>query len=436
MAAPVLKRFLVLLLSVLVSQQGYAKRPGINYAERLFINGYEKFNLPVTEYDYRSYFASIPPADQLRQQQSFFIQLDSVLGVVDSSGLTSRQRLHLETMRYEAAFNLQRLELELSWVEAGRKTPLNGLHDLPDAAGWYSLFIRRFTSTHASPEEVFEMGKREVARVYREIQRIRQQLGYNGDSAFYAHLSSPAFRLTSGKEIVRRFQSVDSVVRRHLSGFVGGSAIPKVHPMEWPDADANTPPGMYLNHANNAYGRDVFLYNFFGGRYNSRVIEWLYMHEAIPGHHLQSTLRPADPLLDMLLYPGNFEGWACYVEYYGTELGLYRDVYSELGKWEWDLVRSARLVIDAGIHYYGWSHAEALAYWKANIPGQDDIAEREVTRVTRWPAQALSYKVGADAIFHMQEEWKKRHPSASLADFRKQYLGYGMAPLEVIQRLL
>ncbi len=436
MAASSLKRFLVLLLLLLAGLQVYATKPGISYVEQLFINGYNKFGLPVTEYDYRRYFASIPSAEQLQQQRAFFMQLDSVSALVDTSGLKPRQRLHLETMRYEAAFNLRRLELEQSWVEAGRKAPLNGLHDLPDAAGWYSLFITRFTSTHTSPEEVFAMGKREVARVHGEMRRIREKLGYTSDSALYAHLSSPVFSLTSANEIVRRFQWVDSVVRRHLDGFVGRCAVPAVLPMAWPEADANTPPGMYLNRANNAYGRDVFLYNFFGGQYNSRVIEWLYMHEAIPGHHLQSTQRPADSLLDLLLYPGNFEGWACYVEYYGAELGLYGDVYSELGKWEWDLVRSARLVIDAGIHYYGWSHDKALAYWKENIPGQDDIAEREVTRVTRWPAQALSYKVGADAIFNMQEKWKKKHPLGGLAEFRRQYLAYGMAPLAVIQQLL
>lgn len=413
-----------------------AKRPGVADVTRTFIGGYNRFNLPVTEYDYRNYFAAVPADDQLQKQQAFFLQMDSLLKLVDSATATPAQRLHLAVIQYEVSFNLRRLQLERSWLNAGRKIPAGGLHDLPDAAGWYSLFIRRFTSTYTSPEDVFAMGKREVARVQKEIRRIRGQLGFHNDSLFYAHLASPAFYLSSKAAIVSRFQSVDSTVRAHLAAFVGPCSIPAVYPMEWPDADAHTPPGMYLNHAYNAYGRDVFLYNFFTGRYNSRVIEWLYMHEAIPGHHLQATLRPSDSLLDLLLYPGNFEGWACYVEYYGATLDLYRDLYSELGKWEWDLVRSARLVIDAGIHYYGWSHAEALAYWKASIPGQDDIAEREVSRVTNWPAQALSYKVGADAIFHLQDDWQARHPSGSLNEFRRQFLGYGMVPLAVLRGFL
>jgi uncharacterized protein (DUF885 family) len=194
---------------------------------------------------------------------------------------------------------------------------------------------------------------------------------------------------------------------------------------------------MYSNHANNAYGKDVFQFNFYNKRYNRRSMEWLYMHEAIPGHHLQYSFREsrkARPLEDLFLYPGNFEGWGCYIEYFGKDVGLFQDPYSYLGKWEWDLVRSARLVMDAGIHYYGWTHAQALAYWKSVVPGQDDIAEREVSRVTNWAAQTLSYKVGADCIFKMKEQWLKRHPGKDASNFHRRYLEIGMVPLAVMQK--
>src|SRR5205085_9502863 len=109
-----------------------------------------------------------------------------------------------------------------------------------------------------------------------------------------------------------------------------------VYPVEWGDAGPNTPPGIYLNHEFNSYGKDVFQFNFYGNRYNIRAVEWLYMHEAIPGHHLQFSIRnrgQTDSIQELFLYPGNFEGWACYVEYEGKKLGLYTDEYSYLGKW-------------------------------------------------------------------------------------------------------
>jgi uncharacterized protein (DUF885 family) len=192
---------------------------------------------------------------------------------------------------------------------------------------------------------------------------------------------------------------------------------------------------MYINRSSNAYGKDVFQFNFFTKKYNKRAIEWLYMHEAIPGHHLQFSIGKQHNVFEELFYyPGNFEGWGCYVEYFGKDVGLFKEPYSYLGKWEWDLVRSARLVIDVGIHYYGWNREKALQYWKQTIPDQDDIAEREVTRVTNWPGQALSYKVGASRIFKMQAEWEKKYPGKPLREFYQRFLSMGRLPLSVIEQ--
>jgi uncharacterized protein (DUF885 family) len=151
---------------------------------------------------------------------------------------------------------------------------------------------------------------------------------------------------------------------------------------------------------------------------------------------LQATLRKETPLQQLFLYPGNFEGWGCYVEYYGKELGLYKDVYCYLGKCEWDLVRSARLVLDAGIHYYGWSHQQALAYWNATIPSQHEIAEREVSRVTNWPGQTLSYKVGAACIMQLRKAWQERHQGRSVVGFHKWFMQMGNCPLVVLKNNL
>jgi uncharacterized protein (DUF885 family) len=291
-----------------------------------------------------------------------------------------------------------------------------------------------------SPEDVFELGKKEVARVQKEIEKIKNNLGFEDNDQFLKTLHEPKFFLTEKSAIIKRFGSIDSTVRQHLSKFLGNVTIPAVQPMEWPDAGPATPPGIYLSKVDNSFGVDVFQFNFYGGKYNWRAMEWLYMHEAIPGHHLQSALRRQHPetaqLTEVFLYPGNFEGWGCYVEYFGSDLGLYKDKYSLLGKWEWDLVRSARLVLDAGIHYYGWTHEEALKYWEENVSGQENIAEREVNRVTNWAAQTVSYKAGADFIFKLKEKWLASHPGKSTADFHRTYLNAGPVPLPVVEKNL
>ncbi len=420
-------------LLVLIALPRIACAQSFEKLKAIFASEYTVFAPPNYVYDYRAYFKNIATGEGVLRQEAFFRKWDSVMQKAVIEKLSKEQRICRATIKYEIRQNLERIKLEKEWINDGRNTPVNGLYTLRNHKEWYQHFVRKYTSTNITPEEVFGMGKAEVARVQKEIARIRIELGYNDEAAFYKHLSDDVFFITDKGKVVAGFDRIDSIVRAHLRVFVQVKNVPPVFSMEWPDANAQTPPGMYDNHENNAYGRDVFQFNFYGQRYNSRVMDWLYMHEAIPGHHLQASLRLHDSLLDMFTYPGNFEGWACYVEYYGKDLGLYADAYSELGKWEWDLVRSVRLVLDAGIHYYGWSREEALKYWRENIKGQDDIAEREVTRVTNWTAQALSYKIGAAYIFKLQEQWLKKHPTEDVRVFRKEFLSNGMVPLAAFE---
>jgi uncharacterized protein (DUF885 family) len=281
------------------------------------------------------------------------------------------------------------------------------------------------------------LGHREVSRAGREIAAIRQATGMDS-AAFYRHLADASFLLSDRTAVAAAFARTDSIIRQHLTAFTGPVYVAPVPAVEWPGADDRTPPARYLTGADNEYGRPVFQYNFRDGQFNSRAVEWLYLHEAIPGHHLQATLAgryPSGGLQQLFRYPGNFEGWASYVEYYGADLGLYRDPYSLLGKWEWDLVRSARLVIDAGIHYHGWNRQHALGYWRKTIPGQDGIAMREIGRVTAWPAQVLSYKAGADCIMQLRRQTEARYGTRfDAARFHRAFLSFGNRPLEVIRR--
>ena len=399
-----------------------------------FVADYQKLDLPPFTYDYRDYFNSIPGVETLNAQEDFFRYVESGLRAFNQTSLQAGDRTTFNHIAYETSFNLERIALEKAWINAGRNVPTGGLSQLQNGKAWYSWFVKRYTGTAITPQEVYELGLSEVKHVKNQIESIQSKLGFKDSAAFYKHLGDDTFYITYKQQLVNGFARIDSIVRTRLNRFVGDVDVPPVYAMEWPEAGPNTPPGIYLNRQNNAYGKDVFQFNFYNRRYSRRSMEWLYLHEAIPGHHLQSSLRNVAPLQELFLYPGNFEGWACYVECFGDELGLYTDPYAELGKWEWHLVRSARLVIDAGIHYYGWSREQALDYWRKTITGQDDIAEREVTRVTNWSAQALSYKVGADFIFAMRKRWTSLHPHQPVSEFHKAYLNAGNMPLTVLEQ--
>jgi uncharacterized protein (DUF885 family) len=404
--------------------------------------GYQKLKIPQLEYDYKSYFNEIPDTNNLNLQEEFFRDIQTKLFGLNYSSLKERDKLHYDQLVYECSFNIQRIRLEKKWVIAGRNIPVAGLHNLNDNREWYNLFTKRFTSLDLSPEDIYGLGLSETKMVQKKIAEIRLRLGFEDSATFYKYLKSDTFLLKDKNDIIKRYSTIDSIVRINLAKFIYVKDVPPVYVMEWPDANKFTPPGCYINRDYNAYGKDVFQFNFYGGVHNLRAMEWLYLHEAIPGHHLQATEWNSESKDDSILqqlfsYPGNFEGWACYVEYFGKDFNLYQNPYSELGKWEWDLVRSVRVVIDVGIHYYGWDYNKALTFWKSNIEGQDDIAEREITRITNWPGQVLSYKAGAHEIMAMKEKYiVKQGNKYDVRKFHSLYLSLGMAPLAIMEKYI
>jgi uncharacterized protein (DUF885 family) len=365
-----------------------------------FLEGYQALAIPETELDYKANFQNIPNSEQLTSQQNFFFNFSRRIDSINKTFPDAEDMFRLKQLRYETDLNLERILLEKKWNDDGRTIPAGGLHSLPNFKEWYRFYIKLFTSVNISPEDVHAFGKSEVQKIRRQVDSIRKKSKLE-EKDFYTLLRRDSFFLTDKNVILSSYADIDKTVRKNLGKLFTSFEIPPIGIMEWPGAGPSTPPGMYLDKGRNAYGKDVFQYNFYGAKHNRRCMDWLYMHEGIPGHHFQSIFKNSlnkGPLQNQFFYFGNAEGWACYIEDLGKELGLYQNDFTFLGKLEWDLVRSARLVMETGIHYYGWTREEAMAYWKENIKGQDEIADREITRITNWAGQALCYKVGAMAI--------------------------------------
>lgn len=403
---------------------------------KAFNGEFVQLGIPEMVYDYVDYFGSVPDSSHISRQQHFFLQQTKQLSTFQREKLSGKRKVQYDHIRYELDFNLFRTKLELEWLRAGRIVPTGGISDLKNNREWYGYFVRKFTSLNTSPEDIIAYGTSEVKRINHELDSISRLLGYSDKNAFRTFLNDSVQYYYETAAIKHAFARTDSTIRSHLPAFLGNVSIPPVIPVEWPNANAYTPPGIYLNQTDNLYGADVFMYNFYGGQFSKRAIEWLYLHEAIPGHHLQASLRrQRQSFLEesVFTYPGNFEGWACYVEDCGKELGMYKDPVSYFGKCEWDLVRSARLVLDAGIHCEGWSSEQALEYWKSSVEGLDHLADREIQRVTNWPGQALSYKLGARFIREQFASCATREGNQfDQIRFYTTFLSFGMLPLPVI----
>ena len=186
------------------------------------------------------------------------------------------------------------------------------------------------------------------------------------------------------------------------------------------------------------YSNNIFYYNFFEEPFNKRQIPWLYLHEALPGHHYEinySRSLEKLPTQELFYNPGYSEGWAAYVEEIGYDIGAYQNIYDELGKWEWDIIRSVRVPLDVGLNYYAWSDERAMMFWRQHIQGKDDIGRREIARMKRWPCQVITYKYGANKIL----KWKAKFeevPDFSLKTFHEKLLGYGPLPFSILEHLI
>ena len=174
------------------------------------------------------------------------------------------------------------------------------------------------------------------------------------------------------------------------------------------------------------------------GKYNYFAMEGLFIHEAIPGHHYQIAIQQeaAIPEFRKAYVTSAFaEGWALYAESLGKELGMYTDPYQYLGRLNNEIERAVRLVVDAGIHYKGWSREKAIAYVLENQPVSSIEAEQRVERYMVIAGQAVSYKVGELKIIELRERAKKKLGNKfDIKEFHDEVLKDGCLPLLILER--
>ena len=400
-----------------------------------FVKGYKNLNIEELGVDYKTNLMHISPVDTLNMRLFFFERYQKLTLAFSHYTLDSNDRLQLQHLQYQINFELRRVRLEKKFKgEDPKDNILNGgLSKLRDGKEWYGLYVDKYVSKQISADSLLAMGKAQVKFVQAQIQRIQNRLGYKGQNeAFYKMLNDSSFVLTDSAKVEHKYAEIQAIVLKHLGSQFADVNITAVKILPSPQSGPQTPPAYF--------DKGVFYFNFYRSRHNIRNMDYLYLHEGIPGHHYDAEefeKRKQFPLEQLFSYSYNgcFEGWAAYCEYLGKDLGLYNSAYAEAGRWQWDLVRSARVVIDVGIHYRGWTKKKALAYWHETIPGQDDIAEREVTRCMNWPCQVLSYKAGELAILKLKTYAQKlQGRSFDIKRFHTLILKHLKLPLQVMER--
>ncbi|MDG1710886.1 MAG: DUF885 domain-containing protein [Flavobacteriaceae bacterium] len=301
-----------------------------------------------------------------------------------------------------------------------------GVSESPNGKEYYQSRIDFYTTLKMTPESVHKKGLEEVARIKKQMEAIIQEVKFKGSfSEFLRYLrTNPKFYAKTPDELLAHARNIAKKLDEQLPRYF--KTLPRkpygVAPV--PDAIApkytsgryvgtspdSTDPGYYWVNTYDLPSRPLY------------AIPSLTAHEAVPGHHLQGALNnelpESIPQFRRNLYLSAYgEGWGLYTEYLANEMGIYTTPYEHFGKLTYEMWRACRLVVDTGIHAFGWTREEAVNFMAKNTALSLHEVNTEIDRYISWPGQALSYKIGELKIRELRE--KAENELGSLFNIRE-----------------
>jgi uncharacterized protein (DUF885 family) len=273
----------------------------------------------------------------------------------------------------------------------------------PKGHDYYRVLVQHFTTTDISPEQIHDLGLEEVKRIGTEIEAIAAQAGYAGDVAGYRHFLSndPQFVAPSAALLRESIERLCKRIDKQIPAFFG--RIPRITygVDSMPEAISSKMPPAYAQPSPaDGSSAGIFWVSGLPAKCPAYLHVPLAVHEAWPGHLMHIALMqeadhlPAFRRYGAVKYTAYVEGWALYCETLGIEMGLYDTPHQHYGRLEMEMWRAVRLVVDTGIHWFGWNRDKAIAYMSERLTLSKESIEAEVDRYAALPAQALAYQIG------------------------------------------
>jgi uncharacterized protein (DUF885 family) len=307
--------------------------------------------------------------------------------------------------------------------------------ELPDGDQYYRSNIREYTTLDLGPEEIHQLGLKEVARIDALMRQTMRDSGFKGSfEEFLTFLKTdPQFYAKTPDELL----GVSSYVAKRVDGKLGETfgLLPRRRFTIIPVPDALAP--FYTSGRGGLESCQMNTFNLPSRPlYN---IPALTLHECAPGHSFQAALSEEQKELPRfrrnLYFSGYGEGWGLYTEWLGNLMGIYRNPYERFGQLSYEMWRAARLVIDTGIHRYGWSRQQAIDYLASHTALSTHEVGTEVDRYISWPGQALSYKLGELTIRKLRSEAEAALGTRfDQKSFHDRILALGAVPLPVLEQ--
>ncbi|WP_312915812.1 DUF885 family protein [Stenotrophomonas sp.] len=310
---------------------------------------------------------------------------------------------------------------------------------MPGGKEFYQAQIREYVTLDLSPQQIHAQGLSEVNRIQREMNAIIDKVGFKGKSEqtrfadFLEFLrTDPQFYAKTPDELLWRAawisKRVDGVIGKYMTlpraRFTIVPVPPDIAPF-WTAGRGGM--GTYWLNTYNLPARP--LYN----------LPALTLHESDPGHALQGALaaeQTGQPEFRRNAYISAYgEGWGLYTEKLGVDMGIYQTPYEDFGRLTYEMWRACRLVIDTGVHHYGWDRDRAIAYLRDHTALSEHEVTTEVDRYISWPGQALSYKLGEITIVKLREKAEKElGDKFDIKGFHDAVLKQGSVPLPVLEQ--
>ena len=318
-----------------------------------------------------------------------------------------------------------------------------GVSETPNGEEYYQSRIDYYTTLNETPKSIHEKGLKEVARIRKKMESIVDEVKFKGDlQQFITFLrKDPQFYAKTPEELLKHARNIAKKLDEQLPRYFktlprkpyGVAPVPEAIAPKYTGgryigtSPESTDPGYYWVNTFNLPSRPLY------------VIPSLTAHEAVPGHHLQGALNQelpeTIPEFRRNLYLSAYgEGWGLYTEYLAEEMGIYTTPYEHFGKLTYEMWRACRLVVDTGIHAFGWKREEAVNFMANNTALSLHEVNTEVDRYISWPGQALAYKIGELKIRELRQKAQEKLGSRfDIREFHEIILEKGTVTLGILE---
>jgi uncharacterized protein (DUF885 family) len=309
-----------------------------------------------------------------------------------------------------------------------------GASALPDGNAFYKAMIEKFTTLDLTAQQIHDIGLKEVARIQAEMEIVKERSGFRGTMPqFFTFLrTDPQFYAKTPRELLAYSAYVSKKADWKLAETIG--FLPRARHGIRP-----VPANLAPIYTGGRGGLETCLMNTYNLPARPLyTLASLTLHECTPGHSFQAALAlegpDRAPFRRGSSFSGYTEGWGLYTEWLGTVMGIYETPYEDFGRLTYEMWRACRLVIDTGIHQFGWTREQAMDYLRTRAPLSEHEITTEVERYIAWPGQALAYKLGEIQIRRHRAE--AEHQLGAKFDQRKFHdaiLALGSVPLGVLE---